>query len=370
VSVLQMEAETAVSFPVATTISGAVTVGSGATLRFQTGSSMASLTVNGGVAQFDAATTISGAFTTTGTALVKNLDVNTAAMSVGGAIDVSNATDLHNVNILNVTGSTFPIYRNTATSIGSPATTVLAANTSLANATQTVGGNLTVSNVKLTLGSSRALTVLGNFTVSGSSGELDMSTGSPTLTVGKDATFSGRHASGLITNGLLELKGNFFQFNNGGGDEFAPGAGFTVKLSGSTAQSVTFDTPGTSSVTSHFSNVLVTNNSAAGVTQLSAVSASASGAATFTIGSGNTAAPATWKTGSWALTVDNILVKQSGSLNVGTFGSVTFFTSCKAFSTGVLAVLGSIGTCTIDSLDPLLIGSANSWYKPVVVGLR
>jgi len=134
------------------------------------------------------------------------------------------------------------------------------------------GGVLNINNGSLIVkGDYRSQTVStdesGNATYSYSTGRLDMRTANDYMLVEGDFIID-YHTShnGLLTAGVLELKGNFEQRATNSGSisdnsNFATSGTHKVLLSGSSLQTVTFQTPGSSTSLSHFNVLEITNTS-------------------------------------------------------------------------------------------------------------
>jgi hypothetical protein len=338
-----------------------VAVSSGAGVTFQGATTtVANLTADGGTVEFDHDATVTGALTTLNAAVVKHPGT-VLVLTISGSLTASSGTTLSALRTIKFTGSTFPVYGN-ASSAGAPLITQISANMSVPNGTVAVGGELQVSGAALTLSNSTSLSVLGDLDVvsiggNGVAGEVLMTSGTPTLTVGGTATFEGKSQQGQgLTVGTLDLQGNFVQRDRttGSHGEFEPGTNFLVKFSGGgSGQTVSFDHPGTSAPTqSYFTNVLVTNQG--GVTQSTHVYING---ATMTIGGfpADQATPAMWATGFGSNNLfitggATVLVEKSGQLTVTSGGALDLSGgSCRAFNT--LTVTGSVigGTCTTDT---------------------
>jgi hypothetical protein len=184
----------------------------------------------------------------------------------------------------------------------------------------TVNGNLTVSGTMDVNG--KSVTITGNFT---SNGLLKMQNATGVLTVNGTMSINGASESGLLTAGLLNVKGNFTEGSSCCSSNFDTTGTFRVLLSGSGAQTVSFIYPGTGSGTSHFRDLEITNT-AGSVTMSSDVVVDGSlivqGSGTrFLIGGGKTLTVAGLDVN--GLSLNNVLlVVQPGTLT--RFDNVTF----------------------------------------------
>ncbi|HEY4218999.1 MAG TPA: hypothetical protein VGM67_17780 [Gemmatimonadaceae bacterium] len=155
---------------------------------------------------------------------------------VAGAVSDSSSTDLGGIDSLRITGTVFPVYRNTSSG-KAPKLTQLTGAVSLTNATQTVAGGLNVQ------------------------GSLDMA--GKTLTVVDSLNIFGTMG---VSNaaGRLVVGGKFTE-NGSSTTAFAPVAGFKVTLNGAsgTGQAVNFGHLGSAS--SYFADLDVTNTTSSGV---------------------------------------------------------------------------------------------------------
>jgi hypothetical protein len=128
------------------------------------------------------------------------------------------------------------------------------------NRPDTLAGALTVDGTTILAISEPTdpLVVMGNLATAGS-GVLQMQTAGSRLVVNGSATFAGGSTESQLTQGSLFLAGNLTQAGNAAA--FAPGAGFSTFLTGTTpaGQQVTFANPGLGTGTSHFSFVQINN---------------------------------------------------------------------------------------------------------------
>jgi hypothetical protein len=156
--------------------------------------------------------------------------------------------------------------------------------------TVTVSGDLDITGGAFDLGQARSIIVTG--AVTSSPGGVLVDTGGSVLTVDGDAIFGGSSEAGLLTNGTLQVTGNFTQ--NGDPESFRADSGFITQLLGTGLQLVTFTNPGTGAGVSHFGGLHVANTGQ-GVSLGSAVFADglllavgSGGTQALMLGSGNT----------------------------------------------------------------------------------
>lgn len=175
---------------------------------------------------------------------------------VGGAVTGASTADLGGVDSLRVTGSTFPSYANT-TAGKAPKVTQLTGAVQLTNASQTVAGGLSISgggNLDL---HGKALTVTDSVIVTG---VLRF----PATSIGNSLTVGGlfKIDGGTVNPqaGTLAIAGDFNESGTAT-TAFAPSAGFLTTFNGTSAQSISFSHPGSSS--SNFRGLKVTNASGA-----------------------------------------------------------------------------------------------------------
>ncbi len=112
--------------------------------------------------------------------------------------------------------------------------------TSLANDLNVTSGSVSLNGFHVT--------VAGNFGTSGT-GTLTMQNAADSLGVGGTATFAGNSTTGLLTAGILDLKGNFSQVGSVSPASFAPSTAHRTRfdLPGSAViQTISFATPTTS----------------------------------------------------------------------------------------------------------------------------
>jgi hypothetical protein len=188
--------------------------------------------------------------------------VKASTVAAGGGI--SNGT----LRLTGTSTSTLVGRLPTTTILGSP-TSCGGAQFSLSGATSSQGSITT--NCPLTIGTN-ALTTAGDLTTA-RSGALIQGSPSAVVNVGATMTFGGASESGLLTAGMLTVKGDFFQLGSGGAtSSFVAGTGYLVQLNGTSTtrtQEVRFDNPGPSA--SRFANLEIDNASAVGVTFTSSV---------------------------------------------------------------------------------------------------
>lgn len=102
----------------------------------------------------------------------------------------------------------------------------------------------------------------GNPSYSVSTGKLEMTNADDRVNINGDFVMGSANShSGKLTNGIMTVKGNFIQ-NSNNSENFAASGNHKVILSGDTAQTVTFNSPSTSS----FRNVEFANTSSQGIT--------------------------------------------------------------------------------------------------------
>jgi hypothetical protein len=357
-----------------------ITFGSGVNATFQGTATMSTLAMNDATVQFNAAATVTGNLTATGNSVLRHQNP-ARDLTVGGVLSASSGTTLNGLFNINVTGTTFPSYGNTAVS-GYPLVTTIMGNMSAPSGVSTRMNNLVVSNASLSVnGNGTTLTVDGSLDVSGIAGQVLMNSGDPTLIVEHTATFRGAAQQGQgLTIGTLELHGDFIQQDRttGSHGEFEPGDNFLVLFSGGQAQQqVSFDHPGTSAPTqSYFTNVLVTNQ--AGVVQATHVYVMGFGGMTIGGLPASAGSRAPWTTGPHTLfAVSPLKVRASGLLTVSSGGQLDLSSggSCQAFNTnsfaqgGNLDIFGTVigGTCTTDAT---LTGSIDAWFRAMQLASR
>jgi hypothetical protein len=114
--------------------------------------------------------------------------------------------------------------------------------TLLANAA--IGGSVVVDSASTLAMGAFGMTVAGTFTTQ-NNGKLSMTNPASAMTVVGNATFSGGAQTGLLTNGVLTMQGNFSQTAATSNLSFAATAAHTTVLSGTANQTITFATPDT-----------------------------------------------------------------------------------------------------------------------------
>jgi hypothetical protein len=126
----------------------------------------------------------------------------------------------------------------------------------LINSTVTVAGNLSVLNGQMAT-SGRRLNVGGNFSTNGA-GTLTMTSGGDSLLISGNASFSGGTTSGLLTNGVLRVIGDFTQSAVNSVTSFAPSGLHKTVLGSAAASDVSMGSPGAGAAGSHFQVLDVT----------------------------------------------------------------------------------------------------------------
>ena len=111
------------------------------------------------------------------------------------------------------------------------------------NGTLAVVGNVLINSGGSLVMNGNVTTVTGNFSVA-ATGTLTMTNAADVLTVGGAVSFGGASESGLLTNGLITLSGNFFQTNTA--TSFAASGSHQVVFAGAGAQSINMTNPGPS----------------------------------------------------------------------------------------------------------------------------
>ncbi|HMA40666.1 MAG TPA: hypothetical protein VKP10_11340, partial [Gemmatimonadales bacterium] len=105
------------------------------------------------------------------------------------------------------------------------------------------------------LGTTQTIFVTGAITTGSSAVLVD--TGGSVITVDGDALFSGGSEAGKLTNGTLQLTGNFTQ--NGDPESYSAQSAFVTQFVGTGTQTVSFTDPGTGAGVSHFGGLQVAN---------------------------------------------------------------------------------------------------------------
>jgi adhesin/invasin len=178
------------------------------------------------------------------------------AIVVAGTVAASATADLGSVDSLRVTGTTFPAYNNT-TAGKAPRLTDIATAVTMTTA-RTVAGALSVTG-SLDL-NGLSLTVKDSLNVAG---QVKMLSATPNLTVQGNLKIAGGTFTAAAAAGTLTVGGNFTEAGSGVSG-FAPASGFTTTFNGTSAQSISFNNPGTAR--SYFQALSVTNTSSSGVT--------------------------------------------------------------------------------------------------------
>jgi hypothetical protein len=180
-----------------------------------------------------------------------------AILTVSGDVTTETGSLLSGVAEMTLSGGTrFPHFGGVST----PAK--LNVNASLPmdqNAVLT--GDLVVNNT-LTVGAF-ALSVGGNLSTQTSSGRLTMTSAGGYVLVGGSATFAGASEDTFLTNGTLEVRGDFSQSNTFSANSFRTTGSHLTILSGTGAQSIFFTSTAGSS---QFNDLSIQNISASGVT--------------------------------------------------------------------------------------------------------
>jgi adhesin/invasin len=378
----------------ALTVNGTTTGGVGSTFTVSGGAgakvvfhgaatTLGNLNVAARTVQFDNSATITGNLVATDTATILHTGSG-RVLTIGGLLTPSTGTTLSGLSTVKFTGSTFPAY-GSATTAATPAVTQISGDMSVpSGVATTIARDLTVSDAALTVnGDGTILTVGGSLDITGNgataSGEVIMTSGTPTLVVKGTATFRGKTQQGQsLTAGTLDLRGDFAQQErtSGSNGEFEPGGlPFLVKFSGSSAQNVSFAGPGTSPGSgSYFANVTVTNQS--GVNQ--STDAYVNGGTMTVVGDPNDlGAPAMWATGLAGKNLfitggGQLLVHQSGLFTVTSGGSLDLTGgSCLQYTGRIVGSVGSVvgGTCVVAD-DARTVGSTDYMFRARVVGFR
>lgn len=179
------------------------------------------LTVNGNITA-DATNVMQGA------SLVSSGTITTAQAIQSGTGSYAG------VNTLVVTGPRVPDLPTSA-----PVKTILTNAAAAPALDVTIAGAVEVQG---TLSITNNVTVTGNFSVTGTNGELVMQTDNMHLTIGGDATFAGKAATRL-TNGILQIGGNFIQSGAVSQQSFAASGGHLTLFANTAIKRVTFATP-------------------------------------------------------------------------------------------------------------------------------
>jgi hypothetical protein len=135
--------------------------------------------------------------------------------------------------------------------------------------TATIGGDLYIAGNGLLDLDSAGVTVLGNLYTQ-DQGRLRMDvTGFGGLDVNGSVSFGGGNTSTTLTNGTLDVAGDFTQTTGLSAQSFAPGPNHVTVLDGTGAQQVTFESPTLNE--SRFGDLQIENTSAGGIVLNSAV---------------------------------------------------------------------------------------------------
>jgi hypothetical protein len=213
-------------------------------------------------------------------------------------------------------------------------------------------GNLSVlGSGSLDLGASTSVSVTGGFSTSGTA-TIQMTAGA-LLFVDGDVTFGGGSESGKLTNGTIEVLGNFTQ--SGDPESFATSGFLLVAFFGTGTQTVQFANPGTGAGSSQFTDFYVYNigggvSLASDVFALGNFSTSAGQAAMNRIfGNGNTLTTKGLFVDS--LVIDNmpLVVDSSATQFIGFFDNVVF----QNFPATAIQmdVTRTLGTVTFNNLQ-------------------
>ena len=120
----------------------------------------------------------------------------------------------------------------------------------------TVLGDLDITGTGVVdLGTTQTVLVTGALTTGSSAVLVD--TGGSVITVEGAALFSGGSEAGKLTNGTLQLLGDFTQ--NGDPESYGAQSGFLTQFVGTGTQTVSFTNPGTGAGVSHFGGFQVSN---------------------------------------------------------------------------------------------------------------
>src|SRR5436853_2202894 len=119
----------------------------------------------------------------------------------------------------------------------------------------TVNGNLKITSTGTFNLNGKSLTVTGNFN---SNGILKMQDAAGVLTVNGTTTINGLSETGLLTAGVLNVKGNFIEGSGCCVTNFDTSGIFKVAFTGTAAQSVTFAYG--SAAGSHFRDLEIANS--------------------------------------------------------------------------------------------------------------
>lgn len=263
-------------------------------------------------------------------------------LTVDGATTAPQGTNLAGVaHLISTYTGQFPyLFGNSPALVTVSGATALEGNATITGALE-LTSPLNVGSYHLTVGDS--------LNVTGRDGELVMTDPNGIVTVNGNAQFAGKNGPSKMSAGTLEIARNFRQRSVNGGMEFTPGDAFLVRFTGSAAQSVVFDSPGSPGSASFFSNVMVRNP--AGVTQGSAAYISDS----LKIASGVTTAPALWSIGGNSLAAGVIRVSESGLLDPT--GNRIATQNCVLFSSAQVVGGKPPTGCTVDSKDPSVLFS-------------
>lgn len=156
-----------------------------------------------------------------------------------------------------ITGTGTVLLDGTGTTVQGSFPNVQSGGTVRVIGTVIVQGDLDITGGAFDLGNTQSVFVTGAIT--SSPGGVLVDTGGSVITVDGSALFGGSSEAGLLTNGALQLMGNFTQ--NGDPESFRADSGFVTRLFGTGQQLVSFTNPGTGAGVSHFGALHVVNTS-------------------------------------------------------------------------------------------------------------
>ncbi len=220
---------------------------------------------------------------TAGTILVRGSMTQSATNSANSF----RATGTHTVQFIGTGASQFAFasagsqFQNLAIAMSSGSATVTGGSI-------VVAGNLSVNQGPFILNGHR-VDVLGNFSINGANSTIRMLNDADSLIVTGTALFAGASTSGLLTNGVLRLQGNFSQNATVSTLSFAPSGTHKTVLGSGIGHTVSMGSPGLGAAGSHF-QVLDVTPAIGGVTldvnmQADSLIATATGAQILSSGS-------------------------------------------------------------------------------------
>jgi hypothetical protein len=212
--------------------SGGITLGS-AVLIPGTVALTTPVSVTGGSLTAGVVTTVAGSTLGVGT-----LTMSSDQLTVGGGYTVAST--------IFTGGSGVPVLPYQDLLLSSPTPMTLAGAT-------TLSGNFTIDEGTLILGG-KVLTVAGTFNVS-SQGTLTMTNGADQVVVSGNTQFAGQDETGLLTAGVLDLKGNFTQTAGPSVNAFVASGTQRTRFTGSGVQNIIFVHP----ANSHFQELDVSS---------------------------------------------------------------------------------------------------------------